>query len=118
MPRAFKFYLSDILEAVASIQTYTVGLSREEFMDDKRTTDAVVRNLEIIGEAVKGIPVELRGLYPNVPWRQIAGFRDVLIHNYFAVNLYVVWDVLQNELPELAKNVQEILAAEEGSSND
>ncbi len=109
MPRAFEVYLQDILDAIEKIQAYTAEMSREEFAGDSRTFDAVLRNLEVIGEAAKSIPKSARQGYPRIEWRKIAGLRDVLIHHYFGVNLDIVWDILQNELASLAEEVQKIL---------
>ena len=118
MPRDFRVSLDDILEAVGKIGRYVGGMSCEEFEQDEKTYDAVVRNLEIIGEASKNIPPSVRVRYPEIEWGEIAGMRDVIIHRYFGVNLEIIWGVLQDELPKLAKNVQAILAAEQGASND
>ena len=82
MPRDSSVYLEDILEAIARIRRYTRGLSREAFADDERTLDAVVRNLEVIGEAVKQLPADVRSREPAVAWQKIAGLRDILIHQY------------------------------------
>jgi uncharacterized protein with HEPN domain len=109
MYRNYKVYLKDILECIKKIRGYTEGLTKEEFLRDGKTVDAVVRNLEVIGEAVKHIPEEIRedGKYPD--WRKVAGLRDVLIHAYFEVDLEVIWDVVQNKVSELEKKVQETL---------
>ena len=109
MPRAFEVYLQDILEAIGKIRTYTADMGREEFGGDSKTIDAVLRNLEVIGEAAKSIPESARQQYQNVEWRKMAGLRDILIHHYFGVNLDIVWDILQNEITGLAEGVREIL---------
>jgi uncharacterized protein with HEPN domain len=83
MPRDFKVYLEDILEAIGRIKRYTRGLSKQAFAGDDKTLDAVVRNLEVIGEAVKQLPADLRAREPRIDWQKIAGLRDVLIHQYF-----------------------------------
>jgi len=98
---------------------YAVANSRHiNRRKDGKTFDAVVRNLEIIGEASKNIPKTIRVRYSEIEWAEIAGMRDVIIHRYFGLNVEVVWDVLQNELPKLAKNVQEIIDVEKGAPND
>ena len=118
-------YLEDIRDAIRKIASYTTGfirnlwwmsaiaglfvLSIETFSGDDRTVDAVVRNLEVIGEAVKNVPEPVRALHPAVEWRKIAGLRDVLIHAYFGVDVTVVWDVVQNKLPVLREQVDGIL---------
>jgi uncharacterized protein with HEPN domain len=108
MPRDYRAYLDDILEAAAKIGDYTVGLSLESFSDDSKTVDAVVRNLEVIGEAVKRIPDDVRLKYPAVDWKRIAGLRDILIHDYFGIDLEIIWDILQNKLPILKEQIAQI----------
>jgi uncharacterized protein with HEPN domain len=110
MPRDYKVYLEDILEAIEKITEYTAGLDRESFGRDGKTVDAVVRNLEIIGEATKGIPEELRLQNPGVDWRRVAGLRDLLIHQYFGVDLDIIWDIVQNKLPGLQTTVRNALS--------
>lgn len=112
MLRDFKVLLDDILEASRRIQSYTEGMTLQELRVDKKTTDAVVRNLEVIGEAIKKLPIEIRDRYPDVPWKKIAGLRDILIHEYFGIDLDIIWDVVQTKLPALAERVTAILAAE------
>ena len=109
MPRDYKVYLEDILEAIRRIREYTAGTSRAALERDTRTTDAVLRNLEIVGEAVKGLPASLREAESGVEWRKIAGLRDVLAHAYFDVDLDIVWDVLESKLPALEIEVRRIL---------
>jgi uncharacterized protein with HEPN domain len=108
MPRDFSVYLDDILLAVARIREYTSGVSREEFQKDQKTLDAVVRNLQVIGEAVKRLPEDLRARHAEVDWKKVAGLRDMLIHEYFGVDAEIVWDVVQNKLGDLEKAVGKI----------
>lgn len=110
MPRDYKVYLEDILEAIGKISRYTAGVSQEVFSRDEKTLDAVVRNLEIIGEAIKKVPGKIRSKYPEVEWKRIAGLRDILIHEYFGIDMDIIWDIVQNKLPELEKQVKQILS--------
>ncbi len=101
--RDVKLFLHDILESIEKIERYTKNLSFDEFVKNNLVVDAVIRNLEIIGETVKNIPEDIRSKYPEIPWRQIAGFRDVVIHHYFGVDLNIVWTVVRKHLKELTK---------------
>jgi uncharacterized protein with HEPN domain len=101
--------LNDIKEAIRRISIYIENLSYEEFLKDLKTEDAVVRNLEIIGEAAKNISEELKREYSQIPWKDLAGVRDRLIHHYFGVNFDIVWNVAKKELPGIILQVEEIL---------
>ena len=114
--RADRDFLSDMQEAIRRIKAYTAAMTYEGFLTDIRTQDAVVRNLEIIGEASKNLSAELRARYAEVPWKGMAGVRDKLIRHYFGVNLDIVWQIATGELAEVASQIQEILQNEEGSS--
>jgi uncharacterized protein with HEPN domain len=101
MPRNPTDRLHDVVEACEAIARYVEGYDATAFANDAKTRDAVVRQFEIVGEAVKGLPPEWTAREPAVPWRQIAGFRDVLAHAYFAVEVSVVWNAASREAPEL-----------------
>lgn len=102
-----RVYLLHALESIDAIQRYTVD-GRDAFFADPKTQDAVIRNVEVIGQAVKGISDQTRALEPDVSWRQIAGMRDKLIHEYFGVDLALVWDVVERELPVLRPQLADL----------
>jgi uncharacterized protein with HEPN domain len=110
--RTDKDLLNDIQEAAHRIAAYIAAMPYEAFLGDTKTQDAVVRNLEIIGEATKNLSAELRAKYPDIPWRSMAGVRDRLIHDYFGVNLDIVWHIVTVELPDVASRIEEILRDE------
>lgn len=105
MKRDPRLYLEDILAAITAIDKYTEGLTRHEFDQDQLIQDAVLRRLEIIGEATRQIPKELLDQFPQIPWRQIAGIRNRLTHEYFGIILDRVWKVLREDLIPLKEAV-------------
>lgn len=105
-----RVFLAHVRDAITKIQSYTQG-GREAFFGDAKTQDAVIRNLEIVGEAVKNLSADLRGQHPEVPWTRIAGMRDVLIHDYFGVRLETVWNAVEHRLPELKRYVEALLGS-------
>ncbi len=108
MSRDYRLYLQDIFDACEKAISYTDELTFEEFSSDLRTIDAVARNLEIMGEAVKNVPQEILNLRPDIDWKEIARFRDVIAHYYFRVKLTVVWHIVQNRLDEVMNAASEI----------
>jgi uncharacterized protein with HEPN domain len=107
--RADVDFLSDSKEAILRINIYVENLGYEEFLEDTKTQDAVVRNLEIIGEAIKNISEGLKKKYPQIRWKDLAGVRDKLIHHYFGVNFDIVWSVVKEELPGILLQLEKIL---------
>lgn len=107
--RDHRLYFDDILEASKRIDAYIEGLSIAKFKKSTLVADAVVRNLEIIGEAIKHIPAQIREKHPEIEWKKIAGLRDILAHEYFGIDLDVVWDIIKNKLPNLRKQIRRLL---------
>ena len=109
MSRDESLYLADIQESCEKVLRFTKGMTYKDFVHDDLHFDAVLRNLEIIGEAVKNISEETRQKYPNVKWRKIAGFRDIVAHEYFGIDDETVWDIVENEIPALLEIVKIML---------
>ncbi|MFQ5887505.1 MAG: DUF86 domain-containing protein [Candidatus Hydrothermarchaeales archaeon] len=109
MQREYKAYLKDVLGAIKKIERYTENLSIDGFAEDELIQDGVVRNLEIIGEAVKSIPDDIKIRNPEIEWKKIAGLRDILIHAYFGIDIEVVWDIIKNKIPGMKKKSLELL---------
>lgn len=108
MSRRSDLRLLDIIEAIDNVEVYTHGMSFEMFLEDKKTKDAVVRNIEIIGEAARSLEPALRCKYAYVPWNDIIGMRNVIVHVYLGVLPKVVWDIVITELPKLKTQIQTI----------
>lgn len=104
-----KIFLHHILEGISEIEKYTKGLSEEKFLESTKTQDAVIRRLETIGEAAKRVPKKIREKSKNIPWKKITGSRDILIHDYFRVDLESVWNTVKKDLPELKQNIKKLL---------
>ena len=105
-----RIYLLHVRDAIQHIVSYTAE-GKESFFSDRKTQDAVVRNLEIVGEAIKRVSVTLKEAHPDITWKPIAGMRDKLIHDYFGVNLQLVWDVVERDLPVLKQKISHLLGA-------
>jgi len=107
--RDYTLYLKDIVGAIESIEGFIAGMELEAFQTDDKTTSAVMRKLEIIGEAVKQLPDEIRQKHPNIPWKEMAGMRDKLIHFYFGVDYHLVWKTITERLPQVKQEIQKVL---------
>ncbi|MCJ7568049.1 MAG: DUF86 domain-containing protein [Anaerolineales bacterium] len=104
--REYRDFIIDMIEAADLVASFIQGMNEEQFLADKKTQFAVVRALEIIGEAAKKVPDSIRTRYPDLPWREISGMRDKLIHDYFGVNNEVVWKTAIEDVPEIAANLK------------
>jgi len=115
MSRDELMYLQDIAKSCHKVLKFTAGLTQADLANDEKTYDAVVRNLEIIGEAAKNISDELRKQLPDIHWRKVAGLRDMLTHAYFGIDDDILWDIIQNKVPQLAKSIDAFLNKRQGS---
>ena len=103
-------FLNHILDAITQIEIYTAGLSYRQFTEDRLVQDGVVRQLEIIGEAVRSLSDEFRAEHPSMPWHHIVGLRNRLIHAYFDINLGIIWDIVQVDLPKLKAELSDLVS--------
>ena len=99
--RDYRIYLADILSAIESIESFVEGMDFETFQSDDKTSSAVIRKFEIMGEAAKQVPIDVVKNNPEIPWKEMAGMRDKLIHSYFGVNISLVWQTVKNRLPQI-----------------
>lgn len=106
-------YLADIVEAMQRVLAYVRGMSYDDFLDDTKTQDAVLRNVQVIGEAVKQLSPSLRESHPEIPWRQMAGLRDKITHDYFGMNYDIVWFVAKADVSQLLPHVELLLTDHE-----
>lgn len=109
MKRDHSLYIKDILDAIQRIEDFVRDITFEEFVQDDKTSSAVLRKLEIIGEATKKIPADTRKSHSQIPWKEMAGMRDKIIHFYFGVDYEIVWKVIQERLPEILQEMKRIL---------
>ena len=109
MDKDYKIYLKHIFDSIILIEKYTENILFEEFEKDRKTIDAVIRNFEIIGEASKNISDEIKKNYPHIPWKSMKGLGNILIHEYFGVDISAVWENIKHELPNLKKQIKSIL---------
>ena len=107
--RPARVRLEDLKQAMARIRQYTAGFTYDEFIKDEKTMDAVLRNLEVIGEAARNVPEELRGKYPDVEWHRMIGLRNIISHEYFGVDMQIIWEVATRNVPETEPLVADML---------
>jgi uncharacterized protein with HEPN domain len=111
--RNWKMRIEDILECISKIDSYVSGLSLEEFQNDSLRKDAVIRNLEIIGEAAGHIPLDIQAKYPELAWLEMRGMRNIMAHEYFGVSIPIIWQTIQHDLPSLKVGLEQILSEQE-----
>lgn len=111
MARDIGLYLDDILESIEKIETYTQTINEEEFSRNTEVQDAVLRRLAIIGEAVKHLPEDLKEKHKQIPWKQIAGARNIFIHEYFGVRMERIWKTVKEDLPKLKRVVESLVSS-------
>ncbi|MCP5053746.1 MAG: DUF86 domain-containing protein [bacterium] len=109
MTRDLYVFLEDIAESLEIIAEYVMGIDEEDFKNNRQLQDAVIRRFEIVGEAAKQIPDDFRDKYPHIPWRTLAGLRDVLIHHYFGVSIERLWKMIKNDLDKTQKDISKIV---------
>jgi len=111
-PRNWKIRIADILDCIVKIQRYTKGYTFDDFQDDDKTIDSVLRNLEIIGEAARHVPAEIRAQHSDLPWVEMLTMRNIVIHEYHGVNLRIIWQTVKEDLPPLLPRLKRILEDE------
>ena len=108
-PRDWQLRIRDILESIAAIREYVAGMDHEAFRLDRKTVDAVVRRLTIIGEAARNVPLSISDAHPEVPWRQMRDIRNIVVHAYFGVRLDILWGTVKDDLPPLVPILEDLL---------
>ena len=106
--RSIELYLQDIVDSIEKIENYTQGMNFSQFIKDPKTIDAIVRNFFIIGEAIRFIPEEIRSSYSKIPWDEILGMRNKIVHEYFGVDTEILWKTIQDDLPDFKENIVEL----------
>lgn len=109
MKKDVKIFLFDILDSIEKIEEYAKNLPKNEFFDNIQAQDAIVRRIGIIGEAVKNLPMPFRNKHSDIPWKKIAGTRDVIIHDYSGIDADLVWEIIKNDIPKLKKKITKLL---------
>ncbi len=108
--RTRRDYLEDISTAIEDIASFVQGMSKRDFLADRKTINAVIRSLEVIGEAAKKIPESVRRRYPSIPWKKMAGMRDKMIHEYFGVDSAILWSTVKEDIPKLKEPIDNLLS--------
>jgi uncharacterized protein with HEPN domain len=108
MKKDFRDYIADILNAIQEVEEFTRGMNFNTFLKDKKTINAVIRSLEVMGEAAKRIPEDVKEQYSDIPWKRMAGMRDKLIHEYSGVDLEIVWLVIKEEVPPIKPLIEKL----------
>lgn len=108
MKRDVNLFIEDIIECINSIEEYSIGMNKDELEKSRMKQSAIIREIEVIGEAVKNIPESIKKKYEEIEWKKIAGMRDIIIHGYFRVDLNAVWNVIKKDLPVLKKHMEKI----------
>ena len=116
--RVYKMFVEDILEAMDKIERYIKDLRYEEFVKNEMVVDAVIRNLEIIGEASRNIPEDAREKHPEIPWKRMIGLRNIAIHEYFGIDLSIIWEIITKNIPETRPVIKEMLKEFEERQDD
>jgi uncharacterized protein with HEPN domain len=109
MTKRYDLFLSDILDSMNSIEEYIEGTDYDDFIANKMMVDAVLRNLEILGEAAKNVPDHVRAKYPKIPWRRMIGLRNIVVHEYFGVDLENIWKIITTDIPEIKPEISRVL---------
>jgi uncharacterized protein with HEPN domain len=112
--RTFRFFLEDIVESISKIGAYTRNLSYIKFTKDFKTIDAVVRNLEIIGEAAKHIPASIRAKHTEIPWKKMIGLRNIITHEYFGIDKKIIWEIIKHDLSDVKRSIVKYLQTNQG----
>lgn len=112
MPKDSRVYFEDMLTSIEKVKRYVGSLTFEQFAHDEMRVDAVIRNLEVMGEAARSIPPEVRERYPSIEWRKVVGLRNILIHEYSGVDIEILWDIVKAKLPQLEREVRRALGRE------
>ena len=116
-PRDWKLLIRDILDAISAVQRYTEGMKYEDFVEDRRTVDAVIRNFTVIGEAANHVPEEIVSIHPDIPWRDMRDMRNLVVHEYFGISDRIIWDTIQNNLPPLNPLLEALMEPLEPNGN-